>query len=243
MEKEFDEFSIEEWKKHSDSRKMDANNIKEVIKIIEKYDENSLKTFINEYPFVIKYLPESKQLLVLNSDNFKYLSENLQYKIILKNKKVLSYASDKVQIKYGEKHPSIIYTLNEEIQKKIVEDNPFYLSFTKKEIQIELASKNSKLISKCSKVIQCMFIKENPNYYKKCSNEVKKKLSPLKNLNPNTISIDTLNSYLSIHSDNLSINELEKYYELVSNTSRSDKSEILDQINYIVTNINKKRFN
>lgn len=243
MEKRLDEFSIEKWKKLSDSKKIEINNINEVIKIIEKYDRASLKTFLNEYPFIIKYLPESKQLLVVNSNIFKYLSENLQNKIILKHKKVLSYASDEVQVKYGKKHPSIIYTLNEKIQKKIVEDNPYYLNFTNKEIQIELASRNTKLISKCSNVIQCMFIKEDPNYYKDCSNEVKKKLVSLKNLNPSTITIDTLNSYLSIHSDNLSINELEKYYELVSNTSRNDKNDILDQINYIVTNINKKRFN
>jgi hypothetical protein len=67
------------------------------------------------------------------------------------------------------------------------------------------------------------------------------KIAREKNLNPELISIKTLDAYLSDHSDNLSVDEMNEYKDKLAKTERKDRRELVNYMDYLIANINKKR--
>lgn len=131
--------------------------------------------------------------------------------------------------------------VSDDIQRKFVAENIYNLKFTSSSFQNNMVLKDVRNLFYCSVDIQCMFVKDNPNLYGYCNVEVKRDLIVLKLLDPNKITIETLDSYLSMKYDDLSLSELRSYADEISKTSRSDKSELINYINYLVVNIEKKK--
>ena len=131
--------------------------------------------------------------------------------------------------------------LSHESQKNLISANEFFLEFASQDVQVEFAREDVNLLCRCSNLVQCAFIKNNPNYYSKCNYEVKRNIIKLPLLSPDKISVETLESYISTHYDNLSLVELENYKTKILNTNREDRIQMADYMNYLTVNINKKR--
>ena len=233
-------FTIGEWKSFPVEIKTDQRIIEHVVKQIETKTMEYIDIICKDNPFLIKYLAEEIQLKLVNNDNFKLLSEDLQRSIISENNNKVRYADKNIQVEYATERPLMFSYLDKKVQMEMIEKNKFYLEYASQDIQIESASKNSDVLWCCSNRVQCMFIKKNPNYYSKCSHEVKRDIIVLANLNPEMISVDTLESYLSCHSDDLSMEELDNYKEKLKLNKREDREEIVGYIEYLQRNIVKK---
>lgn len=234
-------FSVSEWETFDEKIKSNPVILSNLIKEIENFRIERIKDLTLRYPFIIKYLAKDTQLKLINNENFKYMSDDLQLEIIEKNNNKVKYASEEAQIEFATKNPLKLSFINEDIQIKMIEKNKFYLEYASKDIQVKIARKNIDLLTHCSNMIQCLFIKNNPNYYPKCSSEVKKKIIQLDNLDPKKINVQTFESYLSNHYDNLSLDELKKYKIKIEATSREDKKELIDYMQYLLTNLEKRK--
>ena len=234
-------FTLEEWKLLSSELKKNELVLSELAKKLEKYDVETLRELTNEFPFVLNHLTDKKQLQLVDNRNFCFLSEDLQMRIIEKNNKKAKYANENVQIKFATLNPLELSFLSENVQRKMIDSNNFYLEFALKDIQVEYAKKDPGLLCRCSNLVQCWFVKLNPNNYLRCNAEVRKDIISLNNLSAEKISVETLEAYLSAHYDNLSLEELDNYREQIVNSSREDKEEILDYMQYLQVNMEKKR--
>lgn len=231
-------FTILEWKSFPVEIKQNELIVVELLKMLDKDIINDL---CDEYPFIIKYLPLNEQLDLISNNNFYYLSQELQLSLLEKDIGNARFASEEVQYKFAEHNPRKLSYFDENVQRKIVKDNEFFLEFASIDIQMDIARKNNKLLCRCSNMVQCEFIKNDPNYYNKCSYEVKRKIIKLSFFDVESISIDTLDSYLSIHYDNLLLSELYYFREDLYKTKRADKNMMLYYINYLIANIEKKK--
>ena len=115
------------------------------------------------------------------------------------------------------------------------------MEFASKEIQTEFVKNDDSLLCRCSNLIQCAFVKGNPNYYSKCSSEVKRDIIRLQHLAIEKVSVDTLEHYMSVNYDKLSLAELKEYSDKMALTNREDKEQIVDYLNYIIVNMEKKK--
>ena len=215
--------------------------VADVVKKLESASLEKIGELCQENPYVIKSLPLKTQLMIVNNDNFRYLSDSLQYQVIEKNNNKVKYASDEVQLEFATKNPTKVSFLSHESQKNLISANEFFLEFASQDVQVEFAREDVNLLCRCSNLVQCAFIKNNPNYYGKCSYEVKRNIIKLPLLSADKISVETLESYISTHYDNLSLVELENYKTKILSTDREDKAQIADYMNYLTVNINKKR--
>lgn len=234
-------FTVSDWKDFSDELKANELILSELAKKLETYDIESIREITDVYPFVICRLSSKIQMQLVNNSNFHLLSEDLQLQIVEKNNNKVKYASEEVQKKFATNNPLKLSFLSPGIQKLMVDSNIFYLEFASQDIQVEYAKKDVNVLCRCSNLVQCGFIKSDPNYYVKCSMEVKRDIISLNNLSPDKISIETLEMYLSSHYDNLSLEELDNYRKLIESSNREDKEQVLNYVQYLQVNLNKKK--
>ena len=234
-------FTIQDWESFPTDIKSNELIVADVVKKLESASLEKIGELCKANPFVIKSLPMKTQLMIVSNDNFCYLSDSLQYQVIEKNNNKVKYASDEVQLEFATKNPTKVSFLSHDSQKKLISTNEFFLEFASQDVQVEFAREDANLLCRCSNLVQCAFIKNNPNYYGKCSYEVKRNIIKLPLLSADKISVETLESYISTHYDNLSLVELENYKTKILSTDREDKMQIADYMNYLTVNINKKR--
>ena len=234
-------FTIQDWSSFPAEIKENELIVAEVVKKLESASLEKIGELCAANPFVIKGLPMKTQLMIVSNDNFRYLSEQLQYQVIERNNNKAKYASEEVQMGFATKNPTKVSFLARDVQKKLVSSNEFFLEFASQDVQVECAREDVNLLCRCSNLVQCAFIKNNPNYYSKCNYEVKRNIIKLPLLSPDKISVETLESYISTHYDNLSLVELENYKNKILNTDREDRTQVADYMNYLTVNINKKR--
>lgn len=234
-------FTVQDWNSFPMEVKENELIVAEVVKKLESASLEKISELGKENPFIIKSLPFKTQLMIVSNDNFCYLSEQLQHHVIEKNNNKTKYASEEVQFEFATKNPTKVSFLSHDAQKKLIASNEFFLEFASQEVQVECAREDVNLLCRCSNLVQCAFIKNNPNYYSKCNYEVKRNIIKLPLLSPDKISVETLESYISTHYDNLSLVELENYKTKILNTNREDRIQMADYMNYLTVNINKKR--
>lgn len=233
------DFSIEEWLLFSDDIKKNELVIEKLVEKLNKMSFVGLKDLCQKNPFLIKWLPDQTQKKLANDDNFCYLKENLQMIVIKKDDSKVALASDCVQRKFVEENPEKISKAKLEIQRQMAKNNLFYLEMTDENVQVEFANKDIDNLCYCSNLVQCGFIKIDPNNYKKCSSEVRKEIISLKMLSANTVSIDTIDSYLISKYNNISISELKKFKDEIEKSNRDDKRQVIDYMNYMIVNLEK----
>lgn len=234
-------FTIQDWNSFPVEIRQNELMVVQLVKKLETVSLEKIIELCKDNPFVIEKLPMKTQLMIVNNDNFSYLNEQLQYKVIEKNNNKAKYASEKVQIEFATKNPTKLSFLAKEFQKKIILANEFFLEFASQDIQVEFARVNANLLCRCSNLVQCSFVKNNPNYYSKCNYDVRRNIVKLSFLSPDKINVDTLEAYISTHYDDLSLSDLEKYKSKILETSREDRTQIADYMNYLLINISKKR--
>lgn len=234
-------FSVNDWKDFSYELKTNELILSELTEKLKSYNIERIKELAESYPFIIKYLNNSVQLQLVNNDNFQFLSDNLQIEIIEKNNNKVKYASKENQIKFATNNPLKLSFTSPDVQRNMIETNQYYLEFALLEIQIEYAKKNIDMLCRCSNLVQCNFIKLDPNFYSKCNQEVKKNIISLNNLSPEKINVDTLETYLSYHYENLSLEELAEYKKKLQTCERNDKEQIIGYIEYLQINLSKKK--
>lgn len=234
-------FSLNDWENFSADIQHNELIISELVKKLDNANMEKISNLCEEYPFIIEKLPVELQLEIVDDDNFCYLSEELQLEVINQNEQKIKYAKEEIQLKYATQNPLKLSYLSFESQRKLVASNEFFLEFASKEIQIESARDDDSLLCRCSNLVQCTFVKNDPNYYTKCSHSVKRDIVKLYNLSPETVSVETLENYMSVNYDKLSLNELKEYANKMALTSRGDKMQIVDYLNYIIVNMEKKK--
>lgn len=173
----------------------------------------------------------------LDENNLSNMDKKLQLKIIEENNDYAINSSEDVQYLFAKNNPLMTSFVLPKIQRVIINKNLSYLQYASIDIQIEFAKNDIHKLAHCSNYAQCIFLKNNPNFYKYCNYEVKSKVIKLNNLSEETISIDTIDLYISVNYNNISINELVKYKDKVSQAKRKDKSIICDYINHIIVNM------
>ncbi len=234
-------FTVRDWMSFSDEIKQNESVLAVLAAQLDKYDAMTIKSITDTHPYVISHLSKRAQFSIVNGDNFRYLSEQYQFEIIDTKATKLKYASEDVQVKYVLQNPRYLVYMDPSMQKKMIERNNFFLKYAVKDVQIQLASSHPSLLGKCANIIQCYFIKNNPNYYRYCSSEVKTNVISISNLNPEKISVETFEDYMSDHSRDLSVEELENYKTKVQHTDREDRKNILNNMEYYISNLKKKK--
>ncbi len=235
-------FSLNDWEAFPIEIKKNEFIILELVKILEKFNIEKIKDICDENKYLIKFLSVETQLELVNNDNFCYLSEELQIDIINKNNQNVKYASEEIQLKFATQNPVKLACLNPILQRRLIDSNEFFLEFASNEVQIECVRENDGLLCRCSNLIQCYFVKANPNYYSKCRYEVKRDMIKLSQLSLEEVSLETLEHYLSVNYDKLTFKELKEYCDKMMLTDRNDKTQIVDYINYLIVNTEKKKF-
>lgn len=235
-------FTIEQWESFELKIKKNEFVLEELVKNLANVKLEVIDNLCKLYPFILKHLPKNVQIELATRENFCYLCDDLQMNLIEKDNLKIKYASDDVQKKFITINPTKISFATFKVQRNLIDTNEFYLELASLDIQFEYAKKGIDKLCKCSNYVQCAFIKKNPNFYDKCCYEVRKKIISLPNLSPEEISIETLEFYLSNHHDSLSIEEVKKYQRMIEKSSREDKEQISEYINYLIVNIEKKKF-
>jgi len=235
-------FTLDKWESFPNEIKYNPILLKETSKLLSSATIENKKRIIENNPQILKYLPNIEQELYANKNNFSYLSNEIQNQMIKKNKKIVMFADDEVKKEVISTNPELLIFLTENDQINFVNENKFLISFATDETQIKMARKNLNLLSLCNEKIQCYFVKENPIYYKNCNITVQKELLTLKMLDFNKIDTDTLNTYLLVKGSNVDIDELVELKNKISNSSRDDKQEFDDYLNYLIANYTKSKF-
>lgn len=236
-----EDFSLSEWKELPIELKKDERVLQKAVEKINELELEKMKDICYSNAFIIKYLSQKNQMAIADSSTFKYIDEDLQFKALNREPKMIHLAAKKVQVKYVMSKPLAMSKFSLDLQKNVTTVNPNYLEFASVDVQVDLAAENNNLLAYCSNMVQCMYLKKNPNYYNKCNYEVRRNIVTLKNLNPELISIKTLDAYLSDHSDNLSVDEMNEYKDKLAKTERKDRRELVNYMDYLIANINKKR--
>lgn len=234
-------FTVQDWEHFPIEVQQNELIVSELVNKLANVSIERISSLCEEYPFIIKKLPIEQQLELVNDETFCHLSEDLQLEVINQNEQKIKYASEEIQLRYATQNPFKLSYLNPEYQKKLVDSNEFFLEFASKEIQVEYAKKDERLLCRCSNLVQCAFVKNDPNYYSKCSQDVKRSIVKLSNLSLEEVSIDTLEHYMSVNYDKLSLNELKEYSDNMMLATREDKMQIVEYLNYLIINMEKKK--
>lgn len=234
-------FSLQDWESFPVEIRQNEFIIVDLLKLLAKVDIDRVKEVCDENPFVIKHLPYERQMEIVTNDNFEYLCDELQLEVVRQNEDKLKYASEEIQLKYATQNPFKLSYLSEENQRKLVASNEFFLEFASQDVQVAFARENIDLLCRCSNLIQCMFVKSNPNYYSKCGHDVKRDIIKLSNLSLEEVSVETLEHYMSVNYDKLPLHELREYSEKMGLANREDKDQIVEYLNYLIVNMEKKK--
>ena len=236
-------FTLEQWESFEESIKNNPVILLEVCKLITNFTLERKKIFTSNNPQILKYLSPYDQEILVTKENFMFLSDELQNKLIEKNNKTIRFASKKIKKEKISSKPELLQHLVEEEQRKFIKENKFLIPFASEQIQIDSSKRDHNLLSLCTKKVQLIFVKENPNYCKNCNHHLQKELITLKMLNHNKIDIDTLNTYLLVKGAEVSIDELSDFRNKITASNREEKKIFDDYLNYLIINISRNKLN
>lgn len=233
-------FTLEQWESFDNEIKNNSCILLEVSKMLSDMMIYEKKEFANKNPQIIKYLSEYEQESLADKNNFSTLSDNVQSKMIDKNAKLIKFASEKVKKEKIKENPKLLNLLSEQDQSNFITENKFLTPFASEETQIKLTSKDENLLSLCNEKVQLIFLRKNPNYYRNCNHHLQRDLITLNMLDFNTLTTDTLNTYILVKGAFVDIDELVKLKDKITKSSRKDKQAFCDYLNYIIVNLNRQ---